>query len=224
MFDRLVAAARNAEAEGADSKVTALALFDRGQQAEPAYILGRGSVTNRQESVALGFLQVLTRGTTPADYLAQARASAASCVKLDEPDAMLGTTYQRMALAGWLTDLDHGAGALLARVVVNRLWQHHFGEGLVRTPDDFRHNGLRVPTIPSCSNGWQANSSEVAGGSSQFIGRSSQARSIDCRQQTLRPAWPLTPTIVCSGTAERSGWRPRPCATRCSPRVGVSTR
>ena len=143
MFDRLVAAARNAEAEGADSKVTALALFDRGQQAEPAYILGRGSVTNRQESVALGFLQVLTRGTTPADYLAQARASAASCVKLDEPDAMLGTTYQRMALAGWLTDLDHGAGALLARVVVNRLWQHHFGEGLVRTPDDFGATGSR---------------------------------------------------------------------------------
>ncbi len=54
---------------------------------------------------------------------------------------VLGTTYQRAAMAEWLTDVDHGAGALLARVIVNRLWQHHFGEGLVRTPDDFGRTG-----------------------------------------------------------------------------------
>jgi hypothetical protein len=62
---------------------------------------------------------------------------------LNEPDQSLGTTYQRMALARWLTDVEHGAGALLARVIVNRLWQHHFGEGLVRTPDDFGATGSR---------------------------------------------------------------------------------
>ena len=55
--------------------------------------------------------------------------------------AALGTTYQRAAMAEWLTDVDHGAGWLVARVIVNRLWQHHFGEGLLRTPDDFGHTG-----------------------------------------------------------------------------------
>ncbi|MEM7233036.1 MAG: DUF1549 and DUF1553 domain-containing protein, partial [Planctomycetota bacterium] len=53
----------------------------------------------------------------------------------------------REALAHWVTDAEKGGGALLARVIVNRLWQHHFGQGIVRTPNDFGQLG-ELPTHP----------------------------------------------------------------------------
>jgi hypothetical protein len=50
-------------------------------------------------------------------------------------------------LANWISDVDQGAGSLLARVIVNRLWQHHLGRGIVGTPSDFGFQGDR-PTHP----------------------------------------------------------------------------
>src|SRR5205807_3740210 len=89
------------------------------------------------EPVELGFLTAVTRGKTPADYWAAARTESRRS----------DSTQQRRALAEWMTDLEHGAGALVARVIVNRVWQHHFGQGLVRTVNDF---GVRSdpPTHP----------------------------------------------------------------------------
>jgi len=56
-------------------------------------------------------------------------------------------SYRRTAFANWITDTQNGAGHLLARVIVNRLWQQHFGRGIVATVSDFGIRG-EPPTHP----------------------------------------------------------------------------
>ena len=54
------------------------------------------------------------------------------------------TSGRRAALATWLGSRDN---PMTARVMVNRLWQHHFGKGIVASPSDFGRNGDR-PSHP----------------------------------------------------------------------------
>ena len=61
-----------------------------------------------------------------------------------EPPPDAKSSYRRRAFAEWLTWKDN---PLTARVMVNRLWQHHFGEGIVRTPSNFGKMGER-PSHP----------------------------------------------------------------------------
>ncbi len=64
--------------------------------------------------------------------------------RISPPPAGSATSHRRRHLASWITDPRN---PLTPRVLVNRLWQHHFGEGLVRTPNNFGLKGS-PPTHP----------------------------------------------------------------------------
>jgi len=99
------------------------------------YFLQRGSTELKKGVVTPGFLQVLARDADVEDRWKW------------RPPPGAKFSGRRRSLANWMTDADHGAGHLLARVIVNRLWQHHFGQGLVATPNDFGAQGAK-PTHP----------------------------------------------------------------------------
>jgi len=110
-------------------------VFAAGPRNNDIFFLIRGEVDRKQGKVAPGMIQVLARAPQgEAKWVGTAEKKPAPI----EP---------RVALAEWMTDVDQGAGHLLARVAVNRLWKHHFGRGLVGTPNDFGAQGER-PSHP----------------------------------------------------------------------------
>ncbi|MEW4529199.1 DUF1553 domain-containing protein [Maioricimonas sp. JC845] len=80
--------------------------------------------------------------------------------EFEAPQSESRTTQRRLQLARWIARPDN---PLTARVIVNRLWQHHFGKGLVRSPNNFGFTGEQ-PTHPELldwlaseliANGWR---------------------------------------------------------------------
>ncbi|MCA9174451.1 MAG: DUF1553 domain-containing protein [Planctomycetales bacterium] len=112
---------------------------DFGSEPRTTWLFGRGDFHDRHRQVQLGFPAVVGAGRDAAEYWRD--------VRMESSGATPSSTGQRAALALWLTDTQHGAGALLARVIVNRVWQHHFGEGLVTTVSDFGVRG-EAPSHP----------------------------------------------------------------------------
>ena len=98
------------------------------------FFLARGDVNKKQGLAVPSFPQVLMRGADESRWITA-------------PPAGSRTPQKRAALARWMTDVEHGAGPLLARVAANRLWHHHFGRGIVATPNDFGAQG-ELPTHP----------------------------------------------------------------------------
>jgi hypothetical protein len=105
---------KHAQARGVD---------EAGPDAPETFILRRGEYGQRGAVVAPGFPTALRRDGEPADARVASRARS---------------TGRRTALAAWLNRADH---PLSSRVIVNRLWQHHFGRGLVASPSDFGATG-----------------------------------------------------------------------------------
>jgi len=96
---------------------------------EKTFVVRRGDPNQKVEEAKPGFVGVLVRKPNDEHWRMQ-------------PPAGATTSYRRRGLAEWMTDVDAGAGHLLARVIVNRLWYYHFGAGLVANPSDF---GVQSP-------------------------------------------------------------------------------
>jgi hypothetical protein len=98
-----------------------LGLTDAGPTAEPTKLLIRGDAHKPGDEVAPAFLAAIDPSSPEI---------------LPPPGGK--TTGRRLVLARWITG---GSNPLTARVMVNRLWQQHFGRGLVGTPSDFGSMG-----------------------------------------------------------------------------------
>ena len=107
------------------------------------YMLSGGSVYAPLEPVDPGVLSILTHLATPLD------GAHDKNIQPDIPTTMGG---RRLAFAKWLTDPNH---PILARSMVNRVWQYHFGKGIVGSPNNFGATGDQ-PTHPELLD-WLAN-------------------------------------------------------------------
>jgi len=106
----------------------ALGVTETGPNPPETFVLLRGNPQNHGERVEPGFLEVLG-ATKPV-------------IPTPPPDAK--TSGRRLVLANWLASESN---PLTPRVIVNRIWQHHFGRGIVRSPNNFGLQGDR-PTHP----------------------------------------------------------------------------
>ncbi len=137
------------------------ALWDRGEPS-PTWVFRRGEFTNPGDLVGPGVPSALTDGQTPFEL---------------DPQRP-GSTGRRLALARWLTDSRH---PLTARVLVNRVWFHHFGRGIVESLANFGRTGT-PPTHPELLD-WLAVSFVENGWSLKWLHRQIMT-SAACRQSS----------------------------------------
>jgi hypothetical protein len=149
------------------------------RQPHPVHLLNRGDAEQRKEELA---------PESPATF-----ASVVQPVGLakDAPEA-----DRRQALAAWLTDPRH---PLPARVMVNRIWQWHFGTGLVDTPNDFGRNGSK-PTHPELLD-WLADEFVASGWSIKHLHR------LIMNSATYRQASAAHPAGLAKDADTRLLWR-----------------
>ena len=158
----------------------------RFEQPGPTYRLNRGEALQKREQVAPGAVQ----GLGPELRL-----------PFDAPEQ-----ERRTSLGLWLIDPRN---PLTARVLVNRLWQHHFGQGLVSTPSDFGHMGA-PPTHPELLD-WLASELIGSGWSIKHIQR------LIVLSATYRQSSESNPAGSAADAATRWLWRFPPQRLEAEP-------
>ncbi|MEO2046637.1 MAG: PSD1 and planctomycete cytochrome C domain-containing protein [Pirellulales bacterium] len=114
------------------------------REPDNTHVLNRGDPEQPQEQLGPQFLSLLDE--TPVDWQ-EIHSQVGHFLDIDGSLNIDGKTIdqqRRLALAAWITRPDH---PLTARVMANRIWQYHFGQGIVTTPSDFGLNGAE-PTHP----------------------------------------------------------------------------
>jgi hypothetical protein len=119
-----------------------MAVYDDGTP-PTTHLFKRGDYLLPRREVAPEFLNILSSEATD-QILARATSSAES---EQSPVRLPENSGRRTALAHWLTDRDSPASGLAARVMVNRIWQHLFGQGIVTTVENMGVSGAS-PTHP----------------------------------------------------------------------------
>jgi len=127
-----------------------MGLQDASDKPPKTFLLERGELSHPGEEVQPGYPIILS----PDHKSVPARVEA----------TLPASTGRRSVLAGWIAGKDN---PLTARVMVNRLWQHHFGRGLVPTASDFGVRGER-PTHPELLD-WLATEFAVNGWSLKHL-------------------------------------------------------
>jgi len=146
---------------------------------DPVHLLHRGDAEQRKEELA------------PASPAAFAELVPPVGLATDAPEP-----ERRAALAAWLTDPAH---PLTSRVIVNRVWQWHFGTGLVDTPNDFGRNGSR-PSHPELLD-WLADEFVARGWSIRHLHR------LIVLSSTYRQAATATAAGLARDADDRLLWR-----------------
>jgi hypothetical protein len=101
---------------------TARAIAEASREPRPSYFLHRGSPDTKGSLMTPGVLSVVSEKEH----------------EFPLPPSEARSSWRRRGFAEWLVSPDN---PLTARVMVNRLWQHHFGEGIVGTPSNFGKMG-----------------------------------------------------------------------------------